>query len=142
VPRDLELRESHFFYFFYSFSYLDLTRSFVPEGQRAHARRLRRRASTLHRLAVQDGKLSALAAADRAWPRRQTIEAQNHIFDSTDERSGLRIVPGANPFLVFPNDVSRATALGIIIDPPGQFGTRHRIGVGRAALEARGRRGR
>jgi len=55
------------------------------------------------------------ASAGRQWARRQAAEAQNHIFDSLGERYGLRIVPGANSFLVIPNNVSRSTAVGAIL---------------------------
>ncbi|KAF8126309.1 glycosyltransferase family 20 protein [Boletus edulis] len=56
---------------------------------------------------------------DRQWARRQAAEAQNHIFDSLGERYGLRIIPGANSFLVLPNNVSRSTAVGAILHPGG-----------------------
>lgn len=57
--------------------------------------------------------------SDRLWARRQAAEAQNHIFDSLGERYGLRIIPGANSFLVLPNNISRSTAVGAIIHPGG-----------------------
>ncbi|KAI0072180.1 glycosyltransferase family 20 protein [Panus rudis PR-1116 ss-1] len=57
--------------------------------------------------------------ADRQWARRQAAEAQNHIFDSLGERYGLRIIPGANSFLVLPNNISRSTAVGAILHPGG-----------------------
>lgn len=56
---------------------------------------------------------------DRQWARRQAAEAQNHIFDSLGERYGLRIIPGANSFLVLPNNISRSTAVGAILHPGG-----------------------
>ncbi|KZT69420.1 glycosyltransferase family 20 protein [Daedalea quercina L-15889] len=56
---------------------------------------------------------------DRQWARRQAGEAQNHIFDSLGERYGLRIIPGANSFLVLPNNISRSTAVGAILSPGG-----------------------
>lgn len=56
---------------------------------------------------------------DRQWARRQAAEAQNHIFDSLGERYGLRIIPGANSFLVLPNNISRSTAVGAIMHPGG-----------------------
>ncbi|KAG6377935.1 glycosyltransferase family 20 protein [Boletus reticuloceps] len=49
----------------------------------------------------------------------EPAEAQNHIFDSLGERYGLRIIPGANSFLVLPNNVSRSTAVGAILHPGG-----------------------
>ncbi|KAK0492831.1 alpha,alpha-trehalose-phosphate synthase [Armillaria luteobubalina] len=58
-------------------------------------------------------------SADRQWARRQAAEAQNHIFDSLGERYGLRIIPGANSFLVLPNNISRSTAVGAILHPGG-----------------------
>ncbi|KAK0200593.1 glycosyltransferase family 20 protein [Desarmillaria ectypa] len=58
-------------------------------------------------------------SADRHWARRQAAEAQNHIFDSLGERYGLRIIPGANSFLVLPNNISRSTAVGAILHPGG-----------------------
>ncbi|KAG7443758.1 uncharacterized protein BT62DRAFT_953038 [Guyanagaster necrorhizus] len=58
-------------------------------------------------------------SADRQWARRQAAEAQNHIFDSLGERYGLRIIPGANSFLVIPNNISRSTAVGAILHPGG-----------------------
>lgn len=57
--------------------------------------------------------------SDRQWARRQAAEAQNHIFDSLGERYGLRIIPGANSFLVLPNNISRSTAVGAILHPGG-----------------------
>jgi trehalose 6-phosphate synthase/phosphatase len=57
--------------------------------------------------------------ADRQWARRQAAEAQNHIFDSLGERYGLRIIPGANSFLVLPNNISRSSAVGAILHPGG-----------------------
>ncbi|GBE87033.1 Putative alpha,alpha-trehalose-phosphate synthase [UDP-forming] 100 kDa [Sparassis crispa] len=57
--------------------------------------------------------------SDRQWARRQAAEAQNHIFDSLGERYGLRIIPGANSFLVLPNNISRSTAVGAILQPGG-----------------------
>ncbi|KAI5117721.1 hypothetical protein M0805_006207 [Coniferiporia weirii] len=59
------------------------------------------------------------SAADRQWARRQAAEAQNHIFDSLGEKYGLRIIPGANSFLVLPNNVSRSSAVGAILAPGG-----------------------
>ncbi|KAH0834220.1 glycosyltransferase family 20 protein [Lanmaoa asiatica] len=56
---------------------------------------------------------------NRQWARRQAAEAQNHIFDSLGERYGLRIIPGANSFLVLPNNTSRSTAVGAILHPSG-----------------------
>ncbi|KAH7905019.1 glycosyltransferase family 20-domain-containing protein, partial [Hygrophoropsis aurantiaca] len=53
------------------------------------------------------------------WARRQAAEAQNHIFDSLGERYGLRIIPGANSFLVLPSNISRSTAVGAILHPGG-----------------------
>jgi hypothetical protein len=41
------------------------------------------------------------------------------LINSIGERFGLRIVPGANSFLVLPNDISRAGALSTILDPAG-----------------------
>ncbi|KAF9078707.1 glycosyltransferase family 20-domain-containing protein [Rhodocollybia butyracea] len=58
-------------------------------------------------------------SADRSWARRQAAEAQNHIFDSLGERYGLRIIPGANSFLVLPTKISRSTAAGAILHPAG-----------------------
>ncbi|EMD35057.1 glycosyltransferase family 20 protein [Gelatoporia subvermispora B] len=58
-------------------------------------------------------------SSDRQWARRQAAEAQNHIFDSLGERYGLRIIPGANSFLVLPNNISRSTAVGAILHPGG-----------------------
>ena len=77
-------------------------------------------------------------SSDRQWARRQAAEAQNHIFDRSDlslyifpsrisrvvfgslgERYGLRIIPGANSFLVLPNNISRSTAVGAILHPGG-----------------------
>jgi len=58
-------------------------------------------------------------ASDRQWALRQAAEAQNHIFDSLGERYGLRIIPGANSFLVIPNNISRPTAIGAILHPGG-----------------------
>jgi hypothetical protein len=63
--------------------------------------------------------IELVPTADRAWARRQAAEAQNHIFDSLGERFGLRIVPGANSFLVLPADVGRGAALATILDPAG-----------------------
>jgi trehalose 6-phosphate synthase/phosphatase len=57
--------------------------------------------------------------ADRQWALRQAAEAQNHIFDSLGERYGLRIIPGANSFLVLPNNISRSSAIGAILHPGG-----------------------
>ncbi|KAI0920354.1 hypothetical protein AcV5_010116 [Taiwanofungus camphoratus] len=57
--------------------------------------------------------------SDRQWARRQAAEAQNHIFDSLGERYGLRIIPGANSFLVLPNNISRSTAVGAVLHPGG-----------------------
>ncbi|EKM52411.1 glycosyltransferase family 20 protein [Phanerochaete carnosa HHB-10118-sp] len=58
-------------------------------------------------------------SADRQWARRQAAEAQNHVFDSLGERYGLRIIPGQNSFLVLPNNISRSTAVGAILNPAG-----------------------
>ncbi|PCH42911.1 glycosyltransferase family 20 protein [Wolfiporia cocos MD-104 SS10] len=58
-------------------------------------------------------------SSDQQWARRQAAEAQNHIFDSLGERYGLRIIPGANSFLVLPNNISRSTAVGAILHPGG-----------------------
>ncbi|KAJ3985852.1 glycosyltransferase family 20-domain-containing protein [Lentinula detonsa] len=58
-------------------------------------------------------------SADRQWAMRQAAEAQNHIFDSLGERYGLRIIPGANSFLVLPTKISRSTAVGAILHPEG-----------------------
>src|SRR5882757_998428 len=38
---------------------------------------------------------------------------------SLGERYGLRIIPGANSFLVLPNNISRSTAVGAILHPGG-----------------------
>ncbi|KAI5891466.1 uncharacterized protein SCHCODRAFT_02629180 [Schizophyllum commune H4-8] len=67
---------------------------------------------------------------DRQWARWQAAEAQNHIFDSLGERFGLRIIPGANSFLVLPNNISRSTAVGAIMHPGGPA---HSPLAGRAA---------
>ncbi|KAF9234548.1 hypothetical protein BU15DRAFT_78906 [Melanogaster broomeanus] len=53
------------------------------------------------------------------WACRQTAEVQNHIFDSLGERYGLRIIPGANSFLILPNNISRSTAVGAILHSGG-----------------------
>jgi hypothetical protein len=75
-------------------------------------------------------------SADRQWARRQAAEAQNHIFDrrvpmsfgmrgvvyvfsSLGERYGLSIIPGASSFLVLPNNISRSSAVGAILNPGG-----------------------
>ncbi len=42
-----------------------------------------------------------------------------HLFQSLGERYGLRIIPGANSFLVLPNKISRSTAVGAILHPDG-----------------------
>ncbi|KAH7922278.1 glycosyltransferase family 20 protein [Leucogyrophana mollusca] len=78
--------------------------------------------------------------SDRQWARRQAAEAQNHIFDRQvprlrisrllGERYGLRIIPGANSFLVLPNNISRSTAVGAILHPGGPA---HSPRSGRAA---------
>ena len=39
--------------------------------------------------------------------------------DSLGERYGLRIIPGENSFLVLPNNISRSTAVGAILNPGG-----------------------
>ncbi|KAI5992814.1 hypothetical protein EDD15DRAFT_977755 [Pisolithus albus] len=57
--------------------------------------------------------------SDRSWARHQAAEAQNHTFDSLGEPCGLRIIPGQNSFLVLPNNISRLTAVGIILHPGG-----------------------
>jgi trehalose 6-phosphate synthase/phosphatase len=49
---------------------------------------------------------------------------------SLGERYGLRIIPGANSFLVLPNNVSRSTAVGAILHPGGPA---HSPLAGRAA---------
>lgn len=67
---------------------------------------------------------------DRQWARWQAAEAQNHIFDSLGERFGLRIIPGANSFLILPNNISRSTAVGAIMHPGGPA---HSPLAGRAA---------
>ncbi|KAI5117676.1 hypothetical protein M0805_002074 [Coniferiporia weirii] len=59
------------------------------------------------------------SAADRQWVRRQAAEAQNHIFDSLGEKYGLRIIPGANSFLILPNNAPRSSAVGAILAPGG-----------------------
>jgi len=41
------------------------------------------------------------------------------FFPSLGERYGLRILPGANSFLVLPNNISRSTAVGAILHPGG-----------------------
>jgi trehalose-6-phosphatase len=56
-------------------------------------------------------------SADRQWARRQAAEAQNNIFDRLGERYGSRIVRGASSFLVFPNNISRSSAVGAILNP-------------------------
>ena len=38
---------------------------------------------------------------------------------SLGERYGLRIIPGANSFLVIPNNISRPTAVGAVLHPGG-----------------------
>lgn len=40
-------------------------------------------------------------------------------FSSLGERYGLRIIPGANSFLVIPNNISRSSAIGSILHPGG-----------------------
>ncbi|KZT21795.1 glycosyltransferase family 20 protein [Neolentinus lepideus HHB14362 ss-1] len=70
------------------------------------------------------------SSGNRQWARRQAAEAQNHIFDSLGERYGLRIIPGANSFLVLPNNISRSTAVGAILHPGGPV---HSPLAGRAA---------
>ena len=62
-------------------------------------------------------------ASDWQWARRQAAEAQNHIFDSLGERYGLRIIPGSTSFLVLPNNISRSTAVGAILQPGGPLRT-------------------
>ena len=42
-----------------------------------------------------------------------------HSTPSLGERYGLRIIPGANSFLVIPNNISRSTAIGAILHPGG-----------------------
>lgn len=42
-----------------------------------------------------------------------------HSPDSLGERYGLRIIPGQNSFLVLPNNISRSTAVGAILNPAG-----------------------
>lgn len=54
-------------------------------------------------------------SSDRQWAKRQAAEAQNHVFDSLGERYGLRIIPGPNSFLILPNNISRSTAVGTIL---------------------------
>ncbi|TBU43087.1 glycosyltransferase family 20-domain-containing protein, partial [Dichomitus squalens] len=61
--------------------------------------------------------------ADWQWAHRQAAEAQNHIFDSIGERYGLRIIPGSTSFLVLPNNISRSTAVGAILQPGGPLRT-------------------
>ncbi|TFK50600.1 alpha-trehalose-phosphate synthase [Heliocybe sulcata] len=73
------------------------------------------------------------SSGDRQWALRQAAEAQNHIFDSLGERYGLRIIPGANSFLVLPNNISRSTAVGAILHPGGPA---HSPLAGRAAWMA------
>jgi len=46
------------------------------------------------------------------------VNGTNPTF-SLGERHGLRIIPGANSFLVIPNNVSRSTAIGAILHPGG-----------------------
>lgn len=41
------------------------------------------------------------------------------IYSSLGERYGLRIIPGANSFLVLPTKISRSTAAGAILHPDG-----------------------
>ncbi|KIY50195.1 glycosyltransferase family 20 protein [Fistulina hepatica ATCC 64428] len=71
---------------------------------------------------------------DRQWARRQAAEAQNHIFDSLGERFGLRIIPGANSFLVLPNSVSRSTAVAAILHPGGPVKHHFGASIGAGAL--------
>jgi hypothetical protein len=41
------------------------------------------------------------------------------FFSSLGERYGLRIIPGASSFLVLPNNISRSSAVGAILNPGG-----------------------
>ncbi|KAI6094176.1 glycosyltransferase family 20-domain-containing protein [Pisolithus thermaeus] len=52
--------------------------------------------------------------SDRSCACRQPAEAQNHIFDSLEERHGVRIIPGQNLSLVRSSNNSRSTAVGTI----------------------------
>ncbi|KAF9516717.1 glycosyltransferase family 20 protein [Hydnum rufescens UP504] len=56
---------------------------------------------------------------EKQWALRQAAEAQNHIWDSLGERFGLRIIPGTTSFLVLPKNVSRSTAVGVILRHEG-----------------------
>jgi hypothetical protein len=40
-------------------------------------------------------------------------------FSRLEERYGLRIIPGRSSFLVLPNNISRSSAVGAILDPGG-----------------------
>ncbi|KAG8686509.1 hypothetical protein FRC11_008836 [Ceratobasidium sp. 423] len=53
--------------------------------------------------------------AAQKWVRRSAAEAQNHIWDSLGEIYSLRIIPGSSSFLILPKNVSRSTAVGIIL---------------------------
>ncbi|KAF5329393.1 hypothetical protein D9619_009236 [Psilocybe cf. subviscida] len=72
-------------------------------------------------------------SSDRAWAQRQAGEAQNHIFDSLGERYGLRIIPGRNSFLILPNNVSRSSAVGAILNPGGPARRPHSARLGSLA---------
>lgn len=60
---------------------------------------------------------------------------------SIGERFGLRIMPGANSFLVLPNNISRATAVSALLHPSGPIRSPTsggqwappRVGMGEAA---------
>ncbi|KAF8606617.1 hypothetical protein BDV93DRAFT_553778 [Ceratobasidium sp. AG-I] len=57
--------------------------------------------------------------AAQKWVRRSAAEAQNHIWDSLGEKYSLRIIPGQSSFLLLPKYISRSTAVGTILSPPG-----------------------
>ena len=44
------------------------------------------------------------------------MKVHNQNFDSLGERYGLGIIPGASSFLVLPNNISRSSAVGAILN--------------------------
>ena len=63
-------------------------------------------------------------------PSKTTFDTEPVHVNSLGERYGLRLIPGASSFLVLPNNISRSTAVDMILHP-------ERLGTGQSPVTGR-----
>lgn len=69
--------------------------------------------------AVKQLKRKTTSSTGNGYTLCRQCSALNRAPSSLGERYGLRIIPGQNSFLVLPNNISRSTAVGAILNPAG-----------------------